>query len=82
MKFTAHPDYPKRLYSAADHLGAASLRLIGQVLRKHNAAVIEASLEKIEEAVAAEREACALIAETAEPYCAADLIRKRGCAPQ
>lgn len=27
---------------------------------------------------AAEREACAQIADTAEPYCAADLIRKRG----
>ena len=39
----------------------------------------EFDIEKFAELVAAdEREACAQVAELAEPYSAADLIRKRG----
>ena len=37
----------------------------------------EAAIQTIDMAIAQENEACALIADEAEPYNAADLIRKR-----
>ena len=49
-------DYDKRLDKAAEHLGAGALKLIKQILAKHDAAIIEASQEAIETAVEAERE--------------------------
>jgi len=49
-------DYGKRLDKAAEHLGAGALKLIKQILTKHDAAIIEASQEAIETAVLAERE--------------------------
>ena len=49
-------DYGKRLDKAAEHLGAGALKLIKQILAKHDAAIIEASQEAIETAVEAERE--------------------------
>ena len=54
-------DYGKRLDKAAEHLGAGALKLIKQILTKHDAAIIEASQEAIETAVLAEREACAKV---------------------
>ena len=54
-------DYDKRLDKAAEHLGAGALKLIKQILTKHDAAIIEASQEAIETAVLAEREACAKV---------------------
>lgn len=54
----------KKLAKAADVLGENVLSLIQQVLRKHDAAVIEASIEAIRDAVAAEREACAKVCES------------------
>jgi len=54
-------DYDKRLDKAAEHLGAGALKLIKQILAKHDAAIIEASQEAIEAAVLAEREACAKV---------------------
>jgi hypothetical protein len=45
-------DYNTRLMKAADTLGEGTLHLIQQVLRKHDAAVIEASIEAIEAAKA------------------------------
>ena len=51
--------YDKRLDKAAELLGAGALKLIKQILAKHDAAIIEASQEAIEAAVLAEREACA-----------------------
>ena len=54
-------DYDKRLDKAAEHLGAGALKLIKQILAKHDAAIIEASQEAIETAVLAEREACAKV---------------------
>lgn len=52
-------EYDKRLDKAAELLGAGALKLIKQILAKHDAAIIEASQEAIEAAVKAEREACA-----------------------
>ena len=57
----ANQDYGKRLDKAAEHLGAGALKLIKQILAKHDAAIIEASQEAIEAAVLAEREACAKV---------------------
>ena len=80
-------DYDKRLAEASKTLGANALKMIGLILQKHDAAVIEASMEAIEAAVLAEREACAKVCEKAmiqmnyseAPYkqCAA-AIRARG----
>jgi hypothetical protein len=73
---------PKQLDAAATHLGERALRLIGHILKKHDAAVIEASIEAIQAAVLAERSACADICdqhasvEGIAQRCAAE-IRKR-----
>jgi H2-forming N5,N10-methylenetetrahydromethanopterin dehydrogenase-like enzyme len=72
----------QKLRAAAEHLGENVLWLIKQVLLKHDMAVIEASKEAIDDAVAAEREACALLVEQAgiDGYgtlAAAALIRRR-----
>jgi uncharacterized membrane protein len=48
---------------AAEHLGAGALKMIKLILQKHDAAVIEASMEAIEQARKEEREACANLAE-------------------
>lgn len=51
-----------------------------EVISEKNKAVIEQinkQMQELREAVLAENEACALIADEAEPYNAADLIRKR-----
>lgn len=48
---------------AAEHLGAGALKMIKLILHKHDAAVIEASMEAIKAAVLEEREACAKIVE-------------------
>lgn len=61
---TRAPDYDKRIEKAADTLGKNALHLIQCILRKHDAAVIEASIEAIEAAVAAERERCARVCES------------------
>ena len=58
-------DYDKRLAEASKTLGANALKMIGLILQKHDAAVIEASMEAIEAAVLAEREACAKVCEKA-----------------
>lgn len=55
---TRDADYAKRLDAAAKVLGGKTLHLIDCILRKHDSAVIEASLEAIHAAVLAEREAC------------------------
>lgn len=86
-------DYDKRLAEASKTLGAGALKMIGLILQKHDAAVIEASVEAIEAAVRAEREACAKICELGivekqhpESHLnvglqwAADAIRERGVA--
>jgi protein-disulfide isomerase-like protein with CxxC motif len=56
-------DYDKRLAEASKTLGGNVIKMIGLILQKHDAAVIEASMEAIEAAVAAEREACAKLVE-------------------
>ena len=51
-----------------------------EVISEKNKPVIEQinkQMQELREAVLAENEACALIADEAEPYNAADLIRKR-----
>lgn len=53
----ANQDYDKKINAAAEHLGAGALKMIKAILLKHDAAIIEASQEAIEAAVAAEREA-------------------------
>lgn len=50
-------DYDKRLAEASKTLGANALKMIGLILQKHDAAVIEASVEAIEAAVKEERKA-------------------------
>lgn len=74
-------DYDKHLAEASKTLGANALKMISLILQKHDAAVIEASMEAIEAAVAAEREACALEAESAasddNKYDIAQAIRAR-----
>lgn len=54
-------DHDKRLAEASKTLGGNVMKMIGLILQKHNAAVIEASMEAIEAAVAAEREARAQV---------------------
>ena len=49
--------YDKRLAEASKALCANALKMISLILQKHDAAVIEASMEAIEAAVLAEREA-------------------------
>lgn len=56
-------DYDKRLSTASEILSKNAVRLITLILQKHDAAVIEGSIEAIESAVAAEREACAILCE-------------------
>ena len=68
---------------AAADLSENVLWLIEQVLIKHNIAIIEASKEAIDDAVAKEREECAKVVEQAglDGYgtiAAALLIRERG----
>ena len=68
---------------AATDLSENVLWLIEQVLIKHNIAIIEASKEAIDDAVAKEREECAKVVEQAglDGYgtiAAALLIRERG----
>lgn len=55
--------YDKRLAEASKALGANALKMISLILQKHDAAVIEASIEAIEAAVLAEREVCAALCE-------------------
>jgi len=78
---TRDADYDKRLAEASKTLGGNALKMVGLILQKHDAAVIEASMEAIEAAVAAEREACAQLCEEFKGYhgdvCAA-AIRARG----
>jgi hypothetical protein len=65
-------------------VAAAERNKLAQWMIKHSYATghgdtIEDLLKELEGQVAeADREACAKIAETAEPYQSADLIRKRG----
>ena len=56
-------DYDKDLDKAAKVLGANVIKMVSLILHKHDAAIIEASMEAIEEARAEEREACAKVAE-------------------
>lgn len=51
----------KQIREAAEHLGENALWLIKQILIKHDAAILEASKEAIDAAVAKEREACARV---------------------
>jgi uncharacterized protein YggE len=59
-------DYDKDLDKAAKVLGANVIKMVSLILHKHDAAIIEASMEAIEEARAEEREACAKVAEQIE----------------
>ena len=73
----------KKIREAAEHLGENALWLIKQILIKHDVAILEASKEAIDAAVAAEREACAKVAEwepciTDAPKRIAAAIRARG----
>ena len=80
-------DYDKRLAEASKTLGAGAIKMISLILNKHDAAVIEASIEAIEAAVKDEREACAKVCEKIDEeyegedvlatWCAA-AIRARG----
>jgi uncharacterized protein YggE len=54
-------DYDKDLDKAAKVLGANVIKMVSLILHKHDAAIIEASMEAIEEARAEEREACAKV---------------------
>jgi len=56
-------DYDKNLDKAAKVLGANVIKMVSLILHKHDAAIIEASMEAIEEARAEEREACAKVCE-------------------
>ena len=56
----------KQIRKAAEHLGENALWLIKQILIKHDAAIIEASKEAIDAAVAKEREECAKVCEAEE----------------
>ena len=74
----------KQIRKAAEHLGENALWLIKQILIKHDAAILEASKEAIDAAVAKEREACARVCDELEranlygvKECAA-AIRARG----
>jgi len=74
----------EKLRAAARDLGENVLWLVEQILIKHNVAILESSKEAIDDAVAAEREACAKVAEAYEPRCdicpsgVANAIRARG----
>lgn len=73
---TQDADYAKRLDAAAKVLGGKTLHLIDCILRKHDSAVIEASIEAIHAAVLTEREACAQVCDgIADEFAAA--IRAR-----
>lgn len=61
-------DYDKNLDRAAKELGANVIKMVSLILHKHDAAIIEASMEAIEQAREEEREACAKIV---EQYCGA-----------
>jgi hypothetical protein len=63
-KIAQEPDYDKRLSLAAESMGENVLSMIKHILRKHDAAIIEASFEAIEEAVKAERRAIIAVLET------------------
>jgi len=78
-------DYDKDLDKAAKVLGANVIKMVSLILHKHDAAIIEASMEAIEEARAEEREACAKVCEPQEDwddpltaYHIATAIRARG----
>jgi hypothetical protein len=76
-------DYDKRLAEASKTLGAGAIKMISLILNKHDAAVIEASIEAIEAAVKDEREACAKVcdrfaARQMHPAECAAAIRARG----
>ena len=84
-KIAQEPDYDKRLSLAAESMGENVLSMIKHILRKHDAAIIEASFEAIEAAVKAEREECAKILDGVDNYAnpmtatdCADAIRARG----
>jgi len=64
LKIAAEPDYDKRLALAAESMGENVMSMIKHILRKHNAAIIEASFEAIEAAVKAERKAIIAVLET------------------
>lgn len=51
-------DYDKNLDKAAKVLGANVIKLVSLILHKHDAAIIEASMDAIEAAREEEREAC------------------------
>jgi ribosomal protein S20 len=55
QKIAQEPDYEKRLSLAAESMGENVLSMIKHILRKHDAAIIEASFEAIEAAVKEER---------------------------
>lgn len=59
----------EKLRAAARDLGENVLWLVEQILIKHNMAILESSKEAIDAAVAAEREACAKVAEAYAPRC-------------
>lgn len=76
-------EYDKNLDQAAKLLGANVIKMVSLILHKHDAAIIEASMDAIEQAREEEREACALIVEQAGidgfgTLAAAVAIRARG----
>jgi hypothetical protein len=54
-------DYDKKLDKAAKVLGANVIKMVTLILHKHDAAIIEASMDAIEAAREEEREACAKV---------------------
>ena len=75
----------KQIREAAEYLGENALWLIKQILIKHDAAILEASKEAIDAAVAKEREECAKLCERfqardvgMQPAECAAAIRARG----
>ena len=72
-KLAGHP-LPRKEKSMTHEEQIAKLTEMLEIQQKLH----ETAIDMLKPAIEAEREACAKLAELAEPYQAADLIRKRG----